>query len=117
VPFSSFPSQAAGLIPLSHASAGPLLDIIVPYKSLPTGFHAIIPREFADRLEEIFDMPAEKREEMRKRTRESVEVRFGVEVFEKGWEGMWKELCEERERLAAEAEKEAKEAKEGKKKR
>lgn len=29
--------QAAGLIPLSHASAGPLLDIAVPVDGKPTG--------------------------------------------------------------------------------
>ncbi|CED83419.1 Glycosyltransferase [Phaffia rhodozyma] len=32
--------MSAGLIPLSHASAGPLLDIIIPYHDLPTGYHA-----------------------------------------------------------------------------
>lgn len=29
--------MAAGLIPVAHASAGPLLDIILPYEGQPTG--------------------------------------------------------------------------------
>ena len=29
--------MAAGLIPLTHASGGPLLDIVVPYEGEPTG--------------------------------------------------------------------------------
>lgn len=33
----TIPLQAAGLIPLAHASAGPLLDIIVDYKGSKTG--------------------------------------------------------------------------------
>lgn len=31
--------QAAGLIPVVHASGGPLLDIVVPHNDEPTGAH------------------------------------------------------------------------------
>ncbi len=30
--------QAAGVIPIAHASGGPLRDIIVPFNGLPTGW-------------------------------------------------------------------------------
>lgn len=33
--------QAAGVIPVAHASAGPLLDIIVPVNGEPTGFYTV----------------------------------------------------------------------------
>jgi alpha-1,2-mannosyltransferase len=31
------PVQAAGVIPVAHASAGPLLDIVTPVDGQPTG--------------------------------------------------------------------------------
>ena len=45
--------QAAGPIPLTHASGGPLCDIVVPYQSKPTGFHAKTPGEFATAMHEV----------------------------------------------------------------
>lgn len=94
--------MAAGLIPLSHASAGPLLDIIVPFDSLPTGYHALTPPEFGARLVEIFELPAEERAAMRARARRSVEVRFGREAFETGWEREWGVLKETESRRRGE---------------
>lgn len=103
--------QAAGLIPLAHASAGPYLDIILPHPlpssytpsltpplSLQTGFHALTPREFAGQLERIFEMTEQEREGMRKRARESVRERFGNEAFQKLWEMSFERL---RKRVAA----------------
>ena len=84
--------QAAGLVPLSHASAGPLLDIIVPFESQPTGFHALTPSDFAARLVEIFELPAEDRKAMRLRARKSVAVRFGQGAFEEGWRRAFSQL-------------------------
>ena len=34
--------MAAGLIPLTHASGGPLLDIVVPYEGEPTGAQPLL---------------------------------------------------------------------------
>lgn len=33
---------AAGVIPVVHASAGPLKDIVVPYKNQPTGASSLL---------------------------------------------------------------------------
>lgn len=35
--------MAAGVIPVAHASAGPLLDIIVPFNGQPTGMESHLP--------------------------------------------------------------------------
>ena len=45
--------QAAGLIPLTHASGGPLHDIVIPYQSEPTGFHAKTPGEFSAAMHRV----------------------------------------------------------------
>lgn len=37
VSLSDIDGQAAGLIPIVHASAGPLMDIVVPYNGQRTG--------------------------------------------------------------------------------
>lgn len=88
---SSSLRQAAALIPLVHASAGPLLDIVVPYQALPTGFHATSPESFGDQLAAILEMSESQILEMRKRGRRSCE-RFSVEVFEEGWLRAWGEM-------------------------
>ncbi len=36
-PHNLISHQAAGVIPVAHASGGPLQDIIVPYNGEPTG--------------------------------------------------------------------------------
>ncbi|KAI5480410.1 UDP-Glycosyltransferase/glycogen phosphorylase [Pseudohyphozyma bogoriensis] len=62
--------MAAGLIPLVHASAGPLLDIVIPSTDgKPTGFHAANEEEFTKGLVEVFGMSEKERVEMRKRAR------------------------------------------------
>jgi alpha-1,2-mannosyltransferase len=92
--------QAAGLIPLAHASAGPWLDIIAPYPlpaaykpaldappplSTRTGWHAKTPREFSASLVEILELSPAERETIRRRAKASVSERFGRDAFEKGW--------------------------------
>ncbi|GAA5931002.1 hypothetical protein JCM1841_005453 [Sporobolomyces salmonicolor] len=106
--------QAAGLITLAHASAGPLLDIIVPYSppspsSLPpgpTGFLAPppsssfsrssappdLPAAFARQLAHILLLSEQEQREIRERARMSAVERFGAEVFERGWMTAWDEL-------------------------
>ncbi|GAA5874450.1 hypothetical protein JCM1840_000784 [Sporobolomyces johnsonii] len=107
--------QAAGLITLAHASAGPLLDIIVPYSppspsSLapgPTGFLAPppssssssssssppdLPEAFARQLEHILLLSEQEQSEIRERARMSAGERFGTDVFEQGWMMAWEQL-------------------------
>ena len=104
--------MAAGLIPLVHASAGPLLDIVLPYSpsspssssssapppsretriALPTGFHSTTAASFAENLWEIISMGEEERQAMRRRARASAEERFSTASFEKGLKENWERL-------------------------
>ncbi|KAG8959236.1 asparagine-linked glycosylation protein [Tulasnella sp. 419] len=85
--------MAAGLIPLVHASGGPLNDIVVPSESgEPTGYHATTPESYSKALERIFAMSAEEEKDMRLRAKAGAK-RFGAQEFEKSWEdGIWKKL-------------------------
>ncbi|KAJ9099797.1 hypothetical protein QFC21_003796 [Naganishia friedmannii] len=85
--------MAAGLIPLAHASAGPLLDIITPTRSgHTTGFHATSAESFAKRLNEILGLPVAEQEAIRRAAREKAHEAFAVEVFETGWRDAWGRL-------------------------
>ena len=104
--------QAAGLITLAHASAGPLNDIIVPSGNCAgsTGFLAPEPphsqprspsssppspgaaaaaedlaKAFAHQLEHILSLSTEKQDELRRNARENAVTKFGTDVFERGW--------------------------------
>ncbi|SCV73700.1 BQ2448_6130 [Microbotryum intermedium] len=85
--------MAAGLLPLVHASAGPLLDIVVPSLTTgePTGFHAKTASEFASQLRTILSMDEWEQRKMRELAREQAQ-RFGVGSFEEGWLRGWNEL-------------------------
>eukprot|EP00899_Mesostigma_viride_P004620 jgi/Mesvir1/14159/Mv09628-RA.1 len=48
--------MAAGVIPIAHASGGPLEDIVVPEDGQVTGFLATTPREFADAILRVMRM-------------------------------------------------------------
>ncbi|GAA5981010.1 hypothetical protein JCM5350_000010 [Sporobolomyces pararoseus] len=104
--------QAAGLIPLAHASAGPLLDILVPYSSStipqgPTGFlassstKADLPSAFAAELDKILSFEEDQQLEIRNRARKNARERFGTAEFEKGWSEGWKKLIAESESTAS----------------
>ncbi|GAA5977613.1 hypothetical protein JCM10908_005038 [Rhodotorula pacifica] len=105
--------QAAGLIPLAHASAGPLNDIIVPSGDIPdsTGFLAPLPSTsnsssdsptspfrlasaFAQQLRHILTLPLEKQDRIRRNARENAVKKFSSEVFERGWLDGWRVLSE-----------------------
>ncbi|TIA86659.1 hypothetical protein E3P99_03621 [Wallemia hederae] len=73
--------MAAGLVPLAHASAGPLLDIIVEYKGAKTGYHARDVKDFSDRMNEIFDLGEQELLQLRQRARESVVERLSDTTF------------------------------------
>ncbi|KAJ9091580.1 hypothetical protein QFC19_009036 [Naganishia cerealis] len=83
----------ASLIPLAHASAGPLLDIITPTASgHRTGFHATDAESFAAHLNEILSLPAAEQDAVRRAAREKATEAFAVEVFERGWREGWGRL-------------------------
>ena len=77
---------AAGVIPVVHASAGPLKDIVVPYQGQPTGFHATEPVSFAEKLHEALSMDEEEQRAMRERGRKWAVERFSRAGFEEAWE-------------------------------
>lgn len=85
-------AQAAGLIPVVHSSAGPLLDIVVPYNGLPTGFHATTPESFATQLAGVLSLEPEAQVALRERARKHATERFSLDVFETGWLESWREL-------------------------
>ncbi|PWN25991.1 UDP-Glycosyltransferase/glycogen phosphorylase [Jaminaea rosea] len=87
--------MAAGLITLSHASAGPLLDIVVPdEKGRATGFHATDVDDFAKKAQHVLCRMSEgERDEMRGRARRRAQQVFNATAFEEAWRGrLWEPL-------------------------
>ena len=108
--------QAAGLVPLVHASAGPLLDIVVPLENgqitgesrvsrppnvtswlIPlvhahTGFHATTASSFATQLDHILSLSSAESLKIRKAAREQATIKFSQSVFTKGWGVSWEGL-------------------------
>ncbi|RXW23803.1 hypothetical protein EST38_g2071 [Candolleomyces aberdarensis] len=78
--------MAAGVIPVTHASGGPLKDIVVPVDGKPSGFHAKTPAGFAEALKKVLSLSGEEELEMRRRARQWAVQRFSEEEFEKGWD-------------------------------
>lgn len=77
--------MAAGVIPVAHASGGPLKDIIIPFNGERTGYHAATPEEFAGALQTALTLDSEEELTLRMRTRTWAVQRFSEEEFEKGW--------------------------------
>ncbi|KAF8515293.1 glycosyltransferase family 4 protein [Gautieria morchelliformis] len=77
---------AAGLIPVVHASGGPLHDIVVPRNGEPTGFHCTSLATFAESLHAALDLTPEEDLAMRRRAREHAVERFSEREFELSWE-------------------------------
>lgn len=73
--------MAAGLIPLAHGTAGPMMDIVVPFNEKPTGFLATSIEEYAEKMQIILELSNQEKLELQKRARESVLVRFSNETF------------------------------------
>ncbi|KIJ54528.1 glycosyltransferase family 4 protein [Sphaerobolus stellatus SS14] len=83
---------AAGLIPVAHASGGPLNDIIVPRNGKPTGYHCTNPVTFAEAFHSALSLPKAEDLAMRRRAREHAVERFSEREFELAWErGGWSE--------------------------
>ncbi|KXN80614.1 GDP-Man:Man(3)GlcNAc(2)-PP-Dol alpha-1,2-mannosyltransferase [Leucoagaricus sp. SymC.cos] len=84
--------MAAGVIPVAHASGGPLKDIIIPFNGKPTGYHAKTTEEFAEALDEVLSLPLEEELALRQRARTWAVQRFSEEEFQKGWNASgWKD--------------------------
>ncbi|KAB5595180.1 Alpha-1,2-mannosyltransferase [Ceratobasidium theobromae] len=81
--------MAAGLIPVVHASGGPLGDIVVPYEDQPTGYHATDAASFAEAFHQALSLPAPEALIMRQRARALAIERFSTDRFEKGWARGW----------------------------
>lgn len=97
------------MIPVAHGSAGPLLDIVVPFDGQTTGstlfvrcrpttistfapgYHATTPEEFADAIHTVLTLPTAEELAMRDRARKLAVHKFSEEEFEKAWnESGWK---------------------------
>ncbi|CCA75133.1 related to ALG11 protein [Serendipita indica DSM 11827] len=85
--------MGAGLIPVVHASGGPVMDIVVPFEGEPTGFHAVTVDEFATQLHKALTLPPEEALAMRERARRSSE-RFSTTAFEHGFGALWEDVRE-----------------------
>ncbi|ORX38870.1 hypothetical protein BD324DRAFT_617618 [Kockovaella imperatae] len=84
--------MAAGLIPIVHASAGPLLDIVVPFNGQRTGFHAKTADEFASQIHEALSLSTTQQGKIRRAARAAAEQRFSEREFNKGFEKGYIEL-------------------------
>lgn len=89
---------------MTHASGGPLNDIVVPYNGQPTGafiivvypfiidgpmfigYHANSAKTFADAFQSVLTLPVHEELALRQRAREWAVQRFSEEEFAKGWE-------------------------------
>lgn len=89
-------SMAAGLLTLSHASAGPLQDIAVPVDNAETGFHASTLDDFVDTAYQLMVLPTEMALRVRQRARTRATTTFSAAEFEHRWRTrMWDELVPE----------------------
>lgn len=77
--------MAAGLLTLSHASAGPLLDIAVNVDGELTGFHAKTLLEYVDQLHKLVTMPEAEAVQIRSRARTHVQNTFSDQSFQEAW--------------------------------
>lgn len=84
--------MAAGLIPVVHASAGPMMDIVVPYKGQRTGFHATDAASFAVALGEALSLSPSQQLRMREAARSAAQDKFSQEKFESSFGQSWARL-------------------------
>ncbi|KAJ7632921.1 mannosyltransferase [Roridomyces roridus] len=85
--------MAAGVIPIAHASGGPLEDIVVPFQGEITGYHAITATEFASQIHAALTLSSEEDLAIRQRARAWAVQRFSEAEFEAAWEGSgWSKL-------------------------
>ncbi|KAI8344246.1 mannosyltransferase [Chlamydoabsidia padenii] len=73
--------QAAGLIPVAHRSAGPMMDIVVDYDGKPTGYLADSVESFADGLHAALTLSDQEYTVMATNARASSSDRFSELAF------------------------------------
>lgn len=76
--------MAAGAVTIAHNTAGPKLDIVVPFHGRQTGFLAATEAEYADALAAVFEMGEDEFTGMTAAARASVS-RFSDEEFSLAW--------------------------------
>lgn len=85
--------MAAGLLTLSHASAGPLQDIAVPVKGAESGFHASSLDQYVDTAYRLMVLPHDASLRIRQLARTRATTTFSAAEFEAHWRArMWDEL-------------------------
>jgi alpha-1,2-mannosyltransferase len=85
--------MAAGAIMLAHNSAGPKLDIVVPYNdSQPTGFLASSDEEYCECLSVIWKMDKTTRTKMRQAALKHV-TKFSQAEFDINFMSAFNDLC------------------------
>ena len=84
--------MAAGLVTVAHNSAGPKMDIVVPYKGKSSGFLSETEEEYADSFYAIYKMSAEKRATIREAARQQVK-KFSQEEFNENFLSTFNDLC------------------------
>lgn len=84
--------MASGTIMVAHNSAGPKMDIVIPYKGEKTGFLAETEEEFAECLYKIYRMSVQKRNTIREAAREHVK-KFSQEKFNNDFIDAFNTLC------------------------
>ncbi len=84
--------MAAGLIMLAHNSAGPKMDIVVPYNGEKSGLLAETEEEYCECLYSIFKMDSKQKTKIREAAREQVK-KFSQEQFNQNFLDTFKQLC------------------------
>jgi len=85
--------MAAGLLTLSHASAGPLQDIAVPVDGAETGFHASSLDDYVATAYRLMVLPPDAALRIRQAARTRATTTFSAAEFENNWRKyMWDEL-------------------------
>ena len=74
--------MAAGCVMVGHNSGGPLMDIVVDWKGVKTGYLAVAENQYVACLREVFFMKEEQRRRLTSSAREAVRSKFSVEIFE-----------------------------------
>jgi len=75
--------MAAGAVPLAHNSAGPAMDIVVPWHGQQTGILAVSEEEYAEGIHRLLSMPEDQYVTMQQAAR-SQSQKFSDAAFDSG---------------------------------
>lgn len=68
------------------------MDIVTPYNGQQTGYHAVTPEDFAERIHDALSISKAEERKMREAARGQARDKFSLEGFESGLEGAWEVL-------------------------